>query len=496
MLFGIPRTRSRRGGRSGRQHVVLTLVLMPFPRRCSLLAWHGRARVDVGRAGGSGAVTACRRPAPVRESAMGKRSGEKLDLSSRNLEAIPSVPEAGTVSALNLSMNRIVDVMGLEAFLDVAFVDLGYNRISKFNLLVKKPRLTILYLNNNRISDASGVARLLSLTKIRLQQNCIENIAELPRSLTSLDVSGNRLRSVSFARQLGQLVWFSADNNDIEDVQPISLCCQLEDLQLGRNRIARAACLSSLTMLTCLSLSGNRIRKLQDLPTLPLLQELHIARNRLTDIKGIDEQFPGLLVLDVSENGLRDLAVAIAALGRLPDLYELGIAANPCCASLDRDALVERISSSVPTVRVVDRVFVSPQEPVRRDVGEDVGEPEDDDGNNDVDDDDEDVPFRQRPATISWSVASQQDVVGEMLSANDLLLKSSRHRVDAIVRSSRLLLGEALLAAGAPPEMLRDGRASTTPVDDARKGIWHDFSLRWSYRGHPVAGQEAAPDRR
>lgn len=34
-------------------------------------------------------------------------------------------------------MNRIVDVMGLEAFLDVAFVDLGYNRISKFNLLVK-----------------------------------------------------------------------------------------------------------------------------------------------------------------------------------------------------------------------------------------------------------------------------------------------------------------------------------------------------------------------
>lgn len=73
-------------------------------------------------------------------------------------------------------------------------------------------------------------------------------------------------------------------------------------------------------------------------------------------------------MLDVSENGLRDLAVAIAALGRLPDLYELGIAANPCCASLDRDALVERISSSVPTVRVVDRVFVSPQ------VGDYLGE--------------------------------------------------------------------------------------------------------------------------
>lgn len=98
-------------------------------------------------------------------------------------------------------------------------------------------------------------------------------------------------------------MWFSADNNDIEDVQPISLCCHLEDLQLGRNRIARAACLSSLTMLTvgshlkssdpdligepqCLSLSGNRIRKLQDLPTLPLLQELHIARNRLTGAFG------------------------------------------------------------------------------------------------------------------------------------------------------------------------------------------------------------------
>lgn len=149
-----------------------------------------------------------------------------------------------------------------------------------------------------------------------------------------------------------------------------------------------------------------------------------------------------------------------------------------------------------------------------------------------MDDDDEDVPFRQRPTTISWSVASQQDVVGEMLSANDLLLKSSRHRVDAIVRSSRLLLGEALLAAGAPPEMLRDGRVSTTPVDDARKvssacqpgtralsagskghlarlqSALEYVALRASslslnvnssmsgYRGHPVAGQEAAPDRR
>ena len=69
------------------------------------------------------------------------------------------------------------------------------------------PNITDLDLTGNNITDASALARLQELEKLRLTDNAIESLsfaAELPR-LTQLLVQGNRLGHMKEISHLAQL---------------------------------------------------------------------------------------------------------------------------------------------------------------------------------------------------------------------------------------------------------------------------------------------------
>ena len=99
--------------------------------------------------------------------------------------------------------------------------------------------VTTFYLNDNQINDISPVSGLTNLTSLRLDDNQIDDISP---------VSG-----------LTNLTSLRLDENQIDDISPVSGLTNLTTLNLLDNQISDISAVSNLTNLTFLYLSSNEI---------------------------------------------------------------------------------------------------------------------------------------------------------------------------------------------------------------------------------------------
>jgi len=114
---------------------------------------------------------------------------------------------------------------------------------------------------------------------------------------------------------------------------PSPLLTALTDLNLSSNEFTSCDLpeLAFLPSLRSLDLSANRLTSLAALPFLPGVETLSVAYNLLTNVDGVEENTPNLVVLDARGNniGERYDLFALPALLQLSELYLGGSQPNP-----------------------------------------------------------------------------------------------------------------------------------------------------------------------
>ncbi|KAG9240587.1 protein phosphatase-like protein PP1 regulatory subunit sds22 [Calycina marina] len=171
---------------------------------------------------------------------------------------------APTLTELDFYDNLIAHIRGLEDLVNLAVLDLSFNKIKHIKRINHLTKLTDLYFVQNKISTIEG---LDGLTKLK-----------------TLELAANRIREIQ----------------NLESLE------SLENLWLGKNKITEIKGLDSLQNLTLLSIQSNRIRELSGLDKLANLEELYISHNALTSLKGL-ENVRKLRVLDISNNQITSM---------------------------------------------------------------------------------------------------------------------------------------------------------------------------------------------
>ncbi|TKY86634.1 hypothetical protein EX895_004273 [Sporisorium graminicola] len=210
---------------------------------------------------------------------------------------------AGSLKRLCLRQNLLTKIRAKDigSLTQLEDLDLYDNSIEKITGLDELTKLESLDLSFNNIHHISGVSHLGRCKTIYFVQNKISRVraddlqGPIAGSLESLELGGNRLRSIE---NIGHLT-------------------NLTQLWLGKNKITSLDGISSLTNLKVLSIQSNRITKLQGLEELVNLEELYISHNGLTKLEGLEKNVK-LTTLDVGANMIE----AVENVGHLSKLEE------------------------------------------------------------------------------------------------------------------------------------------------------------------------------
>ncbi|MYB01491.1 hypothetical protein F4X90_17725, partial [Candidatus Poribacteria bacterium] len=160
--------------------------------------------------------------------------------------------------------------------------------------------------DDNQIQDLQPLASLVNLRRLSLHKNRISDVAPLA-NLTNL-------------RDL----YLSA--NRISNISPLEKLTTLKTLHLhfGGNQISNLLPLSDLVELEQLALSGNRISDIAPLENLTNLKTLHLGGNQISDITPL-RNLTELVELSLNDNKIVD----ISALENLINLVQVNLQNNP-----------------------------------------------------------------------------------------------------------------------------------------------------------------------
>ncbi|MEG5032177.1 leucine-rich repeat domain-containing protein [Microcoleus sp. AT3-D2] len=186
--------------------------------------------------------------------------------------------------------------------------------------------MTTLDLSDNRITDISFLGSLTNLTTLHLGHNEITDISILGSltNLTTLHLGGNKITDISILGSLTNLTTLHLDYNQITDISILGSLTNLTTLNLGDHRtITDFSILGPLTNLTTLYLANNRITDISFLGSLTNLTTLDLDYNQITDISFLGS-LTHLTTLDLGRNKITD----ISFLGPLTNLTKLDLGRN------------------------------------------------------------------------------------------------------------------------------------------------------------------------
>lgn len=238
-------------------------------------------------------------------------------------------PEVLTESHLDLSnLGRTVDGSG--------FAYLAASCVSKHIGLIKAiegySHLQVLDFSDNLIKDVAPLKGLGLLVKLHLAKNSIANLkgweSEEPifTNLIDLDLSDNQLTQLA-PLPLQSLASLRLARNEIASIE-LGGHEKLSTLDLSQNKLTSLTGLGALPSLTSLNASGNELADLNGINEAPSLEELRVAENRLQSCEGPWAELPSLRLLDISKC-LLESETPLEALRQLPLLRNLQVAGNP-----------------------------------------------------------------------------------------------------------------------------------------------------------------------
>ncbi|WP_411679131.1 cell wall-binding repeat-containing protein [Clostridium thailandense] len=238
------------------------------------------------------------------------------------------------ITSLDLSNQGIDDLTGLDNCSNLKSLDLSYNQITDVLPLLKLYYLEDLNLSHNEIEDISYLSNLRELKQLNLSDNDISTF-DYSRENSS-DNNDNDYDKISenVFRYLTNLTFLDLSNSNSEeyystrnritssDLENLNVLTNLTSLNLKGNDLGSLTNLEKLTSLTTLNLSHTDISNLDSVEKLTNLTYLDISNN--TSIDGSDlkplQYLNKLKYLNASSNGIDDLTY-IKGLSGLNTLY-------------------------------------------------------------------------------------------------------------------------------------------------------------------------------
>lgn len=184
---------------------------------------------------------------------LGNMSGLKiLNVSNNHLTVIPrnTFPKLYELHTIDLNNNMITDIANtvFQTLFGLRFLNLSYNSLEtiKSSTFGTLPTLLELDLSYNKIEDVSrgALANLASLQRLHLHHNFISKIFQLSISLSSLDLSNNRITNIPLNTwpSMNALLSLDLSDNQLEDnlvKGSLSPLLTLRILNLNRNGITK-----------------------------------------------------------------------------------------------------------------------------------------------------------------------------------------------------------------------------------------------------------------
>ena len=209
---------------------------------------------------------------------------------------------------LELSENFITDTTFLKEIPQIAYLELDYNELSVFDPGGDLEQLVWLNLAFNRVQNLDFLTRLPSLMNLYLDDNGLTNLT-LPGTFTNitwLTLDVNRISDLGISYSLPKSQESRISVELRRGLRFSGGFGQLQNINLGENRLTNVVFAPDLTNLTTLYLNDNRFTEMPNLLSLYSLQNLELNVNQLTRIV-IPYSLTNLIQLQVDFNPLEEL---------------------------------------------------------------------------------------------------------------------------------------------------------------------------------------------
>lgn len=231
------------------------------------------------------------------------KNAERISLDDRQLARVPLLEGEERLKYLNLSGNNICKIENLVSLPSLSFLDLSCNKIRE---IVPQPvvrTLKVLLLAQNQIDEIKNLEFLPNLEVLDLHDNQIRELnLKFLEKIKVINLSGNLIRRFEVTCPMPNLVELNLRKNIIDEVGDLRNLSQIKKLYLSGNKVASIDHVAPLQTLTDLTLEGNPIDKCTDLSTIlrekfPSLASYNLQRfqeggsaleslaNKLTDSK-------------------------------------------------------------------------------------------------------------------------------------------------------------------------------------------------------------------
>lgn len=167
-----------------------------------------------------------------------------------------------TVETLNLANLQLTSTKGLEYF----------THLKKLNI------------SQNHLTDSSFLKQMDQLVDLDISFNQFETITLTSQHIETLNVRGNRLKTINFIQSLKQLISLNVRENNITHLTPVQGLRHLKYLNVRDNNIQSLTPLKNLQNLAQLNIQNNRIHSIKPLLKLPSLERVRLKGNAIDDL--------------------------------------------------------------------------------------------------------------------------------------------------------------------------------------------------------------------
>jgi Leucine-rich repeat (LRR) protein len=152
-------------------------------------------------------------------------------------------------------------------------------------------------------------SRLIELLRARAGDLACDALTNLYSTVTSLDLAGQKLKSLEGIEAFHQLESIDFSSNEVNTLEAFRGLRQLQSINGSNKRVTDLRPLEKLSRLEVLKLSNNRIRNLAPLQNLRRLKTLNVSENFISDCNAV-----------TNLNTLETLQIAMNTIHELPEL--------------------------------------------------------------------------------------------------------------------------------------------------------------------------------
>lgn len=234
----------------------------------------------------------------------------KLDLTEKNITSIAPLEKVKQLRTLQLTKNPLKSLEGIENNTQLTELYINETEITDLSPIQNLTTLQVLHCKKLALETLEPIKKLINLVELDCAQNKIKDIDALKNMslLEHLDISLNEdIESIEALRNKSNLTKFWMKKMKVTDINAISTCYNMVELDVFSNEIGTLEPLRKLKKIAKLNIGFAKINSLSPLAGHRMLTHLEAEGNAIDDISVV-KNFYALRHLNVARTSVSDLS--------------------------------------------------------------------------------------------------------------------------------------------------------------------------------------------